>query len=55
MNLPREVFEFRAFTRLKQIEYLMKTGQIDDRFFWREGVNADRSGGRQTAPRGQGG
>lgn len=28
-------FEARPFTRLKQLEYLIATGQIDDRFFWR--------------------
>ncbi|MEZ5564344.1 MAG: SDR family oxidoreductase [Gammaproteobacteria bacterium] len=32
--MPKEIFEFRAFTRLKQIQYLIKTGQIDDRYFW---------------------
>ncbi len=29
-----EVFEFRAFTRLKQLKYLQRTGQIDDDLFW---------------------
>lgn len=33
--MPRETFEFRAFTRLKQIRYLLETGQIDDHYFWR--------------------
>jgi nucleoside-diphosphate-sugar epimerase len=32
--MPREVFEFRAFTRLKQIRHLLETGQIDTRYFW---------------------
>lgn len=27
-------FAWRGFTRLKQIRYLLDTGQIDDRFFW---------------------
>ncbi|HNB66610.1 MAG: SDR family oxidoreductase [Rhodocyclaceae bacterium] len=27
--------EFRAFTRLKQLKYLQRTGQIDDDLFWR--------------------
>lgn len=27
-------FTWRGFTRLKQIEYLLRTGQIDQRFFW---------------------
>ena len=28
-------FDFRAFTRLKQLEHLIATQQIDDEFFWR--------------------
>jgi hypothetical protein len=28
------VFQDRAFTRLKQLEYLIRTQQIDDNFFW---------------------
>jgi nucleoside-diphosphate-sugar epimerase len=27
-------FEHRAFTRLKQLQYLLRTNQIDDHFFW---------------------
>jgi len=27
-------FGWRGFTRLKQIEYLRRTGQIDDQFYW---------------------
>lgn len=30
-----ELYSFRAFTRLKQLKYLQKTGQIDDDLFWR--------------------
>jgi nucleoside-diphosphate-sugar epimerase len=30
-----ETYEFRAFTRLKQLKYLQRTGQIDDDLFWR--------------------
>ncbi len=30
-----EVFQYRGFTRLKQIEYLIRTNQIDGDFFWR--------------------
>jgi nucleoside-diphosphate-sugar epimerase len=29
------VYEFRAFTRLKQLKYLQSTGQLDDDLFWR--------------------
>lgn len=32
--MPREIFEFRAFTRLKQIRHLLETGQINDHYFW---------------------
>ncbi len=28
-------YQFRAFTRLKQLKYLIRTKQIDDEFFWR--------------------
>jgi hypothetical protein len=34
--MPRDLFESRAHTRLKQIHYLIDTGQIDQDFFWRE-------------------
>lgn len=36
IEMTREVFEYRAFTRLKQLEYLLRTGQIDSQFFWKE-------------------
>ncbi len=29
-----ETYEFRAFTRLKQLKFLQRTGQIDDDLFW---------------------
>ena len=31
-----ETFHGRGHTRLKQIEYLLKTGQVDQRLFWKE-------------------
>jgi nucleoside-diphosphate-sugar epimerase len=34
IDMTEEVFQYRAFTRLKQLEYLLRTHQIDDRFFW---------------------
>jgi nucleoside-diphosphate-sugar epimerase len=34
VDMTHEVFEYRAFTRLKQLEYLIRTQQIDDSFFW---------------------
>jgi nucleoside-diphosphate-sugar epimerase len=38
IDLSRETFEFRGFTRLKQLQYLIATKQLDDRFFWRNGA-----------------
>lgn len=38
IDLSPEDFTFRAFTRLKQLRHLIETNQIDDRFFWRDGV-----------------
>jgi nucleoside-diphosphate-sugar epimerase len=35
IKMTREIFEFRAFTRLKQLEHLLSTGQLDERFYWR--------------------
>jgi nucleoside-diphosphate-sugar epimerase len=34
IDMPNETFEFRAFTRLKQLRYLMETRQLDDELFW---------------------
>jgi len=36
IDLSKEVFESRAYTRLRQLEFLMKTGQLDHEFFWRQ-------------------
>ena len=35
VGLTREKFQFRAFTRLKQLEHLLDTRQIDPQFFWK--------------------
>lgn len=35
IKMAAETFEFRAFTRLRQLEYLINTQRIDDQFFWR--------------------
>jgi nucleoside-diphosphate-sugar epimerase len=35
IKMPSEIYQFRAYTRLKQIGYLQSTGQIDDEFRWR--------------------
>jgi nucleoside-diphosphate-sugar epimerase len=34
IDMTQEIFEYRSFTRLKQLQYLIRTGQIDDNFFW---------------------
>lgn len=34
IELSPETFGFRAFTRLKQLQYLLRTGQIDDDLYW---------------------
>jgi hypothetical protein len=33
--MPAEIYQFRAFTRLKQLKYLQATQQIDSQFFWK--------------------
>lgn len=35
INMDKKTFESRRFTRLKQINHLLKTGQIDNKFFWK--------------------
>jgi nucleoside-diphosphate-sugar epimerase len=35
IQMAPETYRFRAFTRLKQLEYLQATRQIDQEFFWR--------------------
>jgi nucleoside-diphosphate-sugar epimerase len=34
VDMTEEVFQNRAFTRLKQLQYLLRTRQIDDNFYW---------------------
>ncbi len=34
IDMTEEVFQSRGFTRLKQLEYLIRTQQIDQDFFW---------------------
>lgn len=36
IDMTEDVFQFRTFTRLKQLEYLIRTRQIDESFFWTE-------------------
>lgn len=37
IDLDRETFQHRSFTRLKQLKHLIETDQLDDRFFWTNG------------------
>lgn len=34
IGMTRDTFEFRAYTRLKQLDYLVTTQQVDDNLFW---------------------
>jgi nucleoside-diphosphate-sugar epimerase len=34
IQMSPETYQYRAFTRLKQLKYLQSTGQIDSEFFW---------------------
>jgi nucleoside-diphosphate-sugar epimerase len=34
VQLSREMFESRAYTRLLQLRYLIETGQLDEKLFW---------------------
>ena len=36
IDMTPETFQNRTFTRLKQLEYLIRTSQIDEHFFWKE-------------------
>ena len=33
--MASDTYKFRAFTRLKQLNYLKDTGQIDSSLYWR--------------------
>lgn len=35
IQMTKETFEYRAFTRLKQLRHLLNSGQIDERFCWK--------------------
>jgi nucleoside-diphosphate-sugar epimerase len=36
IEMTEEMFQYRSFTRLKQLQYLIRTHQINDNFFWTE-------------------
>ena len=35
IQMPDDIFNHRAFTRLKMLKHLIETSQIDAEFFWR--------------------
>jgi nucleoside-diphosphate-sugar epimerase len=35
IDMSRDIYQFRAFTRLKQLNYLLSTQQVDDDFLWK--------------------
>ena len=35
IDMDKDTFQYRAFTRLKQLEYLIRTSQIDEDFFFK--------------------
>jgi nucleoside-diphosphate-sugar epimerase len=35
IEMSQDTFQYRAFTRLKQLRYLSATGQIDEDFYWK--------------------
>ncbi|GAB4326278.1 MAG: SDR family oxidoreductase [Leptolyngbyaceae cyanobacterium] len=43
IELTEEMFHFRGYTRLKQLEYLIRTQQIDQDFFWKPLSNGNIS------------
>ncbi|HEY3663179.1 MAG TPA: SDR family oxidoreductase [Chthoniobacterales bacterium] len=40
IDMTADIFNGRPFTRLKQLEYLIRTEQIDQQFFWRNSHSA---------------
>jgi hypothetical protein len=41
IGMPEQTFAFRAYTRLKQLQHLIRTGQLDDEFYWKERKDAE--------------
>jgi hypothetical protein len=36
IDMSDERFQFRAFTRIKQLQYLIQSNQLDEELFWRK-------------------
>ena len=51
--MTKEVFKYRTFTRLKQLEYLIRTQQIDPQFFWTSEVADIALDGGKPPPHGR--
>ena len=52
IDMPREVFEARPYTRLEKIQYLLKTDQINAKLFWRDashGIERGRPAAEDSA------
>jgi nucleoside-diphosphate-sugar epimerase len=48
IEMSLETFEFRAYTRLKQLQHLLHTGQIDEHLYWKRQVpDGPSQNGRQ--------
>jgi nucleoside-diphosphate-sugar epimerase len=51
IEMAPETFGFRAFTRLKQLQYLQHSDQLDERFFWRPSPALTAGGASRTSAR----
>jgi nucleoside-diphosphate-sugar epimerase len=51
IDMSRETFDFRAYTRLKELQYLLHTRQIDDQFYW-SGMNGCETTTENSSPSG---
>src|SRR5690606_9121074 len=53
IDLTTELFESRLYTRLKMLKHLLKTGQIDENFYWldaRSRVDGAAAAGQTSMP-----
>ena len=51
IQMAPEDFGFRAFTRLKQLQYLQRSAQLDERFFWKPSPALMERGASRTSAR----
>lgn len=51
IDMAPEIFDFRAYTRLKQLQHLIRTGQIDEDFYWSSNQNPITRNERGTSKR----